>query len=362
MLPFVSMAAPPTLIDGPSPLENPGRRSGKKWRSVFAIFSSFVAILGVGAFAAYWTLLRYEPVAHRHVPAGSAMAARIDFQEIALFGPVRRHLWPLVFERSEANGSGSDTSFASRIQAATGLNLGRDIREVVLVSYGATDSGRWIVVLGGKIPSGIVRGLQKLAIEENIAADLSPDGDVLKWRALGIAVGQARDRSLIVASDPETLALALPAQDGATAIGLPETGALSFAISASAWNDWGSGMAGTLIPGVRSLSKLHGCNGRFGLGANPELEMQCRLAPGVDSEQVRGSLLSLATMMKGASALVGGSDTLGERKALSDLRIEAFPDGRIRIVAPWPVEGLERGAENFANKVRGFRMLSGTTP
>lgn len=360
MLPSRFMAAPPTLIDGPSPLKNTGRRPGRKWRNVLAIFFFFVAILGVGAVAAYWTLVRYEPVAHRHVPSGSAMAARIDFQEIALFGPVRRHLWPLVFERGEPNDSGSAATVASRIEAATGLTLGRDIREVVLVSYGATDSGRWIVIFGGKIPHGIVRGLQKLATEENVAAELSPNGDVLTWRALGIAIGQAKDRSLIVASDPATLALALPAQDGASAIGLPETGAFAFAIAASAWNEWGSGMAGAVIPGVRSLTRLHGCNGRFGLGANPELEMQCRLAQGVDAEQVRSSLLGLATMMRGASALSGSSDMLGEQKALADLRIEAFPDGRLRIVAPWPLEGLERGAQTMATKVRGFRMLTGT--
>lgn len=309
--------------------------------------------------ALYWAYIRYEPVAHKHVPAGSAMVARVDFQEIALFGPVRRHIWPLVFESGEASSSNAETSFAKRVEAATGLKLGRDLREVVLVNYGATDSGRWLVVLGGKIPSGIVQELAKWAATENAAWELSPSGDVLTWRTLGISLGQAKDGAIIVASDPETLALALPAQDGARAIGLPETGAFGFAIAASAWNEWGSGMAGMLVPGLRSLAKLHGCNGRFGLGSSPELEMQCRLSPGVDPEQVRGSLLGLVTTLKGMSALAGGPDLLGERQALAHLRIDAFPDGRIRILAPWPIEGLERGAETFATKARGFRMLTG---
>lgn len=290
------------------------------------------------------------------------MVVRIDFQEIALFGPVRRHIWPLVFEGGEAGPTDTDASFAKRIEAVIGLKLGRDIREIVLINYGATDSGRWIVVLGGKIPSGIVPAFAKWAAKEDASWELSPKGDVLTWRPLGISLGQAADRAILVASDPETLALALPAQDGAKTLGLPESGAFAFAIAASAWNEWGSGMAGMLVPGLRALAQLHGCNGRFGLGGSPELEMQCRLAPGVDAERVRGSLLSLVTALKGMSALAGGPDLLGERQALTKVRIDAFPDGRIRLVAPWPIDGLERGAETLATKARGFRMLTRAAP
>lgn len=358
------MAAPPTLIDadGQTPLQphRPGRRS--RFPLALTMVLALLVVVGGGAFAAYWFVLRYEPVAHRHVPTGSSLAVRIDFQEIALFGPVRRHLWPLVFEReANAQATAAPSSFADRIEAATGLKLSRDIREILLVNYGRTDSGQWFAVLGGKIPSGVVRGLAvELAGKEETTAweHLLPE-DILVWRTLGVAIGQAKDRSLIVASDRKTLALALPEQDGARAMGLPESGAFTFAVAASAWNEWGSGMAATFLPGLRSLAKLHGCNGRFALGSSPELSMQCRLASDVDANQVRSSLLGLVTVARGMTTLAGGADVLGERKALADLQIDALPDGRIMVTAPWPTAGLERGAEALATKVRAIEMLRG---
>lgn len=346
----------------PRELARPARRRAP---TVLGFLFALLLLLGVGGVGAYWFLLRYEPTAHRHVPTGSTLAMRVDFQDIALFGPVRRHLWPLAFEQGERGVDPSaEASFASRVEAATGLNLERDIRELVLVNAGATDSGKWLVILGGKIPGGVVKAL---------ANDLGDDGepgwasydasqDILVVRPFGVAVGQAEDRTLIIASDRATLALALPDQDGARAIGLPDQGALSFAVSASAWSEWSSGLTATLIPPLRTLSKLHGCNGRFTLGDKPELEMQCRLASAVDPGDVRDSLLSLVSALRGMSALVGGADQLGERRALADLRIEALEDGRVRLIAPWPLEGLERGAETLARKIRGLRMLTSEPP
>lgn len=355
------MAVPPTLIDEAEALPERAQR-GRKSSGLWGILGALVVILGVAGGAMYWMLLRYEPTAHRHVPAGSSMAARIDFQEIALFGPVRRQIWPLLTEGEGQNVPASaEKSLPERLEAETGLKLGRDIREVVLATVGKTDSGRWIAVLGGKVPSGVVKKLAHgLAAEEGVKGwEYSLAEDVLTWRTLGIAVGQAKDRSIIIASDAATLAAALPEQDGARAMGLPETGALTFAVAPSAWNEWGSGMAATFVPGLRTLGKLQGCNGRFALGSSPELEMQCRLPQGVDANQIRGSLVSLTTTLRGMLELASGPDVMGERQVLAGLKIDALADGRIRLLAPWPADGLERGLQTLAQKIRAARMLTG---
>jgi len=351
------MATPPTLIDPPvtHPAHAPSRRTRKGGGLFFGVLVVLLVLVG-GAAAGYWHYFHYQPVAARHVPAGSSMALRVDFEEIALFAPVRRHLWPLVFDKPETTAT--EPTIASRIEAATGLNLGQHVREIIVVNHGRTDSGKWLVIVGGKIRRGMVEALAKLAEEEKAGWELAPSKDALVSPKLGFALGQAADRTLILASDLPTLALALPEQDGAKAIGLPETGAFGFAIGASAWGEWGSGLTARLVPGLGSLAQLQGCNGRFVLGSNPQLEMQCRLASGVDAEKVRSSLLGITTTVQGLSLLVGGKDIMGERRALADLQIENLGDGRLRMTAPWPIEGLDRGAEMLATKVRGLRLVA----
>lgn len=351
------MASPPTLIDSPmpQPAPTPARRPRKRGGGLFLFFVLALVLAGAGVTAAYWHYFHYEPVGARHVPRGSSMALRVDFQEIALFEPVRRHLWPVFFEEAS---SPAEATFSARIEKATGLKLAYDLREVIFVNHGRTDSGQWLVILGGKIPRGMVGALAKLAQEENAAWELTPSKDALVSRRLGIALGQASDRTLILASDLATLTLALPAQDGAQAIGLPETGALGFAIGASAWNEWGSGIAANFVPGIRSFAQLQGCNGRFLLGGDPLIEMQCRLAQGVDAEKVRSSLLGITKTVQGLSLLAGGSDNIGERQALAAMKIENLGDNRLRMSAAWPIEGLDRGAEMLATKLRGLRLIT----
>lgn len=351
--------ASPTLIDGPpSPTPAP-RRSGRRAGLVVSILVTLTLLAGLGGFAFYWTVIRYEPVAHRHIPEGSSLAARFDFQEIALFGPVRRHLWPLLLDEGWNHDEGGEPSWPKRIEARTGLNLARDIREMVVVSHGPTVSGRWLVILGGKIPAGLMPKLAQVVSEESrLGWAFSKEDEVLS-SALGIAIGQAKDRALIIASDRSTLSAALPSQSGGETMGLPEAGAFTFAVAPSAWREWGSGIAANLLPGMRTLSKIQGCNGRFSLGSSPELQMQCRLASDIDPNHARSSLMTLVNTVRGMSALAGGPDLLGERQALSRLEIEAYPDGRLRMTAPWPLEALERGTKTLAEKIRGVALLTG---
>lgn len=353
------MATPPTLVDvaAPEPVRVAPRQRQKRGGWAFVLLAVLVLLVG-GAAAGYWHFFHYEPVGARHVPAGSTIAVRVDLQEIALFGPVRRHLWPVFLEEPQATSHPAETSLADRIQRATGIDLGRDVRELIFVNHGRTDSGKWLLIIGGKFPRGVVSALARLAQEEKAGWELSPAKDALVSKSLGIALGQAADRTLILASDSATLALALPEQEGAKAIGLPEGGAFGFAVGASVWNEWGSGMASSLVPGMRSLAQIQGCNGRFVLGDSPLVEMLCRLAPGVDAEKVRASLLGIAKTVQGLALLAGGTDNFGERKALAELQIENLGDGRLRLYAPWPLEGLDRGAELLAKKVRGLRLMA----
>lgn len=360
------MGAPPTLIDAPAPARRrPAPRKRSRAPLVAGLVAAAVAALGIAGFAFYWVVLHYDPVAHRHVPAGSSFAIRFDLEQIALFGPVRRNLLPLANEPSApAAGANAPSTkpLGERIEDATGIHLSRDLRELIAVNVGPTDSGRWALLVGGKIPSGFVRGLAKVAQEEGAVWDLSPSGDVLARRGGGMALGQASDGTLVLASDTTTLAAALPDQANDQAIGLPETGAVGFAVAASAFHEWGSGMASAVLASLRTLDKIDGCNGRFLIDGNPRLDAQCRVAAGVDPNEIRTSMLGVVTDLRRLSELGGGTDLMGERQALADAQVVATADGRVRLTAPWPLEGLERGARSLAGKIRTLRDTLGAPP
>jgi hypothetical protein len=103
------------------------------------LFLVFLAVLGA-FFAGYWRFIRYERRALQHVPVASVFALRLDLQPVVLFEPVRRHLFPLL-EKLSWGSSG-----LARVEAASGVNLSMDLRELVLATQA---DGRWLLVAGG---------------------------------------------------------------------------------------------------------------------------------------------------------------------------------------------------------------------
>jgi hypothetical protein len=200
----------------------PRVRTGLGHRAVFTVFGLTL----LGAFACgmliYFKYVAYARVAARHLPSDTVLAARIDVETVLISESVSGRLLPL-FDQG-MHGRTDLKARHDRFRAHTGVELGRDLREIVL---GVASSG-WVVVFGGKFPkTGLVAGLQTTLQEEDTPTVLS-DG-VLSVPG-GPAIGQAIDGALIVASDAERLRAALEGSEAYLRLGLPPEGAGGFAL------------------------------------------------------------------------------------------------------------------------------------
>src|SRR5689334_21446641 len=91
-LPDIVLASPPPA---PAPVPPPRRRGPL----LAVIIGGLVAVaLACAALLFYLLVWRYEPTARRHIPGNANVAIRVEATDVLLFGPVRKHLWPLLEE------------------------------------------------------------------------------------------------------------------------------------------------------------------------------------------------------------------------------------------------------------------------
>jgi len=217
---------PPTVRDRP-----------RRWPWL-ALPSALVA----GLVVAYFLWWKHPATAHRHVPEGTRLALRADAQALATFGPVREHIWPILFR---ARG-GERSERIERIEKATGLRIPLDLREAVIASV---DAQSWVLLVGGPIePGRFVDGMEEVLREEG-ASGWTHDGELLV-HALGPAIAQADDGTLIVGTGKPIVEASLPAHDGAD-LPLPPEGAVSFVLHEDAYE----GIVDRLpsVPGLDAL-------------------------------------------------------------------------------------------------------------
>ena len=200
----------------------PRVRTGLGHRAVFTVFGLTLFAAFAGGMLIYFKFVAYARVAARHLPADTVLAARIDVETVLITQSLSNRLLPL-FDQG-VHGPAGLKARHDRFRAHTGVELGRDLREIVLGVAGAG----WVVVFGGKFPkTGLVEGLRTTLQEENTEATLV--GGILQVRG-GPAVGQAIDGALVVASDPARLRAALEGSEAYLKLGLPPEGAGGFAL------------------------------------------------------------------------------------------------------------------------------------
>jgi hypothetical protein len=239
------------------------RGGGIGHRSVFTVFAITISAAFVGGILIYFKFVAYGRVAARHLPDDTVLAARIDVETLLISDPVRSRLLPLFDQGS--NGPATLKSRHDRFRAHTGVELGRDLREIVL---GISNSG-WVVVFGGKFPrSGLVEGLQTTLEEEHTDSHLAEG--VLQVQA-GPAVGQAVDGALVVASDAQRLQAALRGGDAYLKLGLPPEGAGGFALLVRA----------PVPPGFGDFELV---SGSVQLGKTMAVDVAVRLRAGVTAD------------------------------------------------------------------------------
>jgi len=327
---------PPATPESPTP--SPPKRS-RAGCAIAAIAATVLVLVGAGL-AFYFFFWRYEPVARRHIPGNANIVVRLDPVDVAAFAPVRKHLWPLLEEPRAGKAR------SARIEDAVGIGP-TDVREIIVAS---TDATSWVVLLGGRFKRGrAVPGLERVAREEGWAG-WQRQGDLFAGPG-GVSMGQAEDGTVVIGTDAPIVRAALPASDEWKRFGLPEQGALAFAISREAWEGVGAEIGGMLPLGGRGLFRRPGrATGAMTLGAAPRVTMRVEPAAGEAAAALAADLETVVGGLKLVTLLL--ADQMGEKAALQSAQVQAGPQA-VEIRADWPLDGLDRACARLAQKLRG---------
>ena len=315
-MPAVTETVTETESKPNEPEHAPRLRSGLGHRLVFTVFALTILLAFLAGVLIYFKFVAYARVAARHLPADTLLAARIDVETVLISESVRGRLLPL-FDQGRHGRTDLKTRH-DRFRAHTGVELGRDLREIVL---GVAGSG-WVVVFGGKFPrTGLVAGLQTTLREEDTPATLS---DGLLQVQGGPAIGQAVDGALIVASDAARLRAALQGSEAYLKLGLPPEGAGGFALLVRA----------PIPPGFDDFDRV---SGSVELGQAMDVDVAVRMRPGITADPAAVGR-SFATL--GASAPV----TSLVRRPLEQAQIQPRRPDEVGVRLAWQRPELDAGA------------------
>jgi len=300
------------------------RAGGIGHRAVFAVFALTISAAFVGGVLIYFKFVAYGRVAARHLPDDTVLAARIDVETMLISDPVRSRLLPL-FDQGVV-GPATLRPRHDRFRAHTGVELGRDLREIVV---GISKSG-WVVVFGGKFPrTGLVLGLATTLEEEHTAARFQ-DG-VLQVEA-GPAVGQASDGALIVASDASRLSAALMGGEAYLKLGLPPEGAGGFALL----------VKDPVPPGFDGFESVAGA---IQLSSSMQVDVAVRLRPSVSADP--------AAIARAFATLGAAAPVLSQvRRPLEQAQIQPRRPDEVGVVLSWTRPELDAGASWLAGLLR----------
>ena len=299
-------------------------RTGLGHRVVFSVFGLSIAFACAAGLFIYFKYVVYGRVAARHLPDDTVLAARLDVETVLISASVSRHLIPL-FDQGLL-GRTDLKARHDRFRAHTGVELARDLREIVL---GVTGSG-WVVVFGGKFPkSGLVEGLETTLREEPTPARLS-DG-VLQVEG-GPAIGQASDGALIVASDAARLRAALQGGEAYLRLGLPPEGAGGFALEVKS----------PVPPGFGDFQRV---SGSVALGQTMEVDVAIRMRAGVSADP---AAIQRAFATLGAAAPPSSL----ARRPLEQARIQPKRPDEAGARLSWQQPELDAGATWLAEMLK----------
>jgi hypothetical protein len=308
-----------------------------------ALASAFGAALLVAvAWVAYRELLHYERHAIEHVPAGAELALRVDLEQVVLFEPLRRHLLPLL-DRALV-GDVARTPSSSRLLRLrqAGLNLGLDLREVV---FARLERGAgWVLVLGGIFGAEpLLPRIERVLREEPGMRSRSERGMII-LQPSGVALGQADDGTLLIASDAALLERALPPSRGYEAVGLSPSGAAAL----GALGSWlgARGSADTKDPS--SGASLLRASARLELGDPLVLTADIEHRTPIDVAAVQREIGDWLGTPSDEVNFAPQADWGGERALAARARLISSSPTRVSLSTTWERDELDRAARSLA--------------
>jgi hypothetical protein len=297
------------------------------WYGLVALALVILAVFGVG----YWVLVRYEPVAVRHVPGSALAAVRVDVEQVVLYEPVRKHLFPVL------DGGPSSAHRLQRFKEASGVNLGMDLREIVAV---ALPDGETLFLVGGLFPkSGLAAAIDRVIRESPKGAGACALA-AQRLRCPGLVVGQADDGVLVIARSERGFEAATTGSDWSERAGLPAAPLAMVAALPPEFMRMASG-ALALAPWLRRVERL-----TVSADLGDPLEVEASLS-GLGSDavsEVRGSLEILQQL----AAANPGADRAGERAVLARATV-AEKDGRPVVRSQWTRAEVDRAMRSLAD-------------
>jgi hypothetical protein len=316
------------------------RREPTRFRTLALVGLVSLAVAATGSFVVYARLVRYERRAAWHVPSAATWAARIEVEQAQLFEPVRRHLVPLLndlplFEPRPAALAGSDPGdrfdLVTRLRQTAGLNLGFDLREILIAGGG----GSWWIAVGGLFDDGLVEDIWRVLHDSGAVGLSQPRTGVVAFSPWGVMLAQAADGVLLLASDAAALAAALPPGRHHEQLGLPVRGDLGLALSAPE------------PPRVGPSAPVRSVELSARLGDNLDIEARLEPAAGAAPRRVRLAISRwLETPPPGAAR-----DDWGQRALMARAQVHPGVDDNIIISTHWTRQELARALSALAGWV-----------
>lgn len=337
-------------------------RQSVSFRRLSWIAALLTAVAAAGAYVAYLELLHYRRHAVDHLPPDTVFAARLDVEQVMLFDPVRRHLLPLVEilppapVQPERAGQGGPTRL-TRLRAA-GLNLGLDLREIVVAV--TVDQG-WLVVLGGLFPEqGMIAAIERVLHDESVEGWRRVD-DRLEFSPSGAVLAQAADGTLILADERGTLMAALPASARYRDLGLAREGPGGAALAAGAASTWAA------YPGPPHWLSARRVVANLRLERDLELELEIEAGDAGKASALAALARQWAALDGGnadparpAAGRIGDPPTGGVDPAGLWARTRSLElDGTtLKLLSSWRTSELDRSARELAAWVRRQLLAS----
>ncbi len=300
------------------------------WVGLTLLAIAILAVFGIG----YWVLVKYEPRAALHIPGDAEAAIRVDVEQVVLYEPLRRHLFPVL------DGAKFDANRLQRLKELSGVNLGMDLREVVVA---ALPDGEMVVLVGGLFPKvGLLPALEQVLSSAGNQHPCSLAGAVL--RCSGAVVVQADDGVLVIATNERSLDSAVEGSDWATRWNLPNA---PLALVANKLER----LALPRVVGGNSatpawVAQLTRLTASTDLGDPLRVEVAF---DGLGPERVRDVTLSLEVAQRWMAANPG-PDAAGERAVLARAEVHEA-NGRPVVRSSWARADMDRLVRVLADVV-----------
>lgn len=309
---------------------------------LLALASALVAaLLVLVAFVAYRELLYYERRAIEHVPAGAELALRVDLEQVVLFEPARRHLLPLLDRVPLGEvAQGPTSSRLVRLREA-GVNLGLDLREVV---FARLEGGAgWVLAFGGIFGGEPLLPRIERVLREEAGVRVSSERGGIILQPSGLALRQADDGILLVASDAALLERAASPSHAYEAVGLSPGGPAAL----GALGGWlgGLGSVGARAPGSASVLRV---SARLELGDPLTLAAEVEHGAPIDVDTVRREMRRWLGTPADEADFAPQADWGGERALAARASLTASTSTRVSVRSTWERGELDRAARSLA--------------